>query len=82
MGLIRNLTSTEILGQFFYALKICRIGNIPEINNVVFMVRPQVSHKLYLSIRSHVPYHLIMSIFILIREWESLPTQRKKLLRL
>eukprot|EP00594_Rhizosolenia_setigera_P015597 CAMPEP_0178961304 /NCGR_PEP_ID=MMETSP0789-20121207/13606_1 /TAXON_ID=3005 /ORGANISM="Rhizosolenia setigera, Strain CCMP 1694" /LENGTH=398 /DNA_ID=CAMNT_0020645071 /DNA_START=63 /DNA_END=1259 /DNA_ORIENTATION=- len=37
MGLIRNLTSTEILGQFFYALKICRIGNIPEINNVVFM---------------------------------------------
>lgn len=37
MGELRNLTAEEILGQFFMALKICRLGNIPSISNVVFM---------------------------------------------
>lgn len=37
MGRQRNLSSTEILAQFFYALKICRIGSIPDLANVVFM---------------------------------------------
>lgn len=37
MGKLRSLSSTEILGQFFYALKICRLGSIPEIHGVVFM---------------------------------------------
>lgn len=37
MGELRNLRVEEILGQFFMALKICRLGNIPPISNVVFM---------------------------------------------
>jgi len=37
MGKLRNLSSTEILSQFFLALKICRLGSIPELANVVFM---------------------------------------------
>ena len=37
MGELRNLRAEEILGQFFMALKICRLGNIPPISNVVFM---------------------------------------------
>jgi len=37
MGKLRSLSSTEILSQFFYALKICRLGSIPAISNVVFM---------------------------------------------
>lgn len=37
MGELRNLAVEEILGQFFMALKICRLGNIPSISNVVFM---------------------------------------------
>lgn len=37
MGKLRNLSSTEILSQFFHALKICRLGSIPKLANVVFM---------------------------------------------
>lgn len=39
MGLPRNLSSDEILAQFFFARKICRLSNgkFPEVSNVVFM---------------------------------------------
>ncbi len=38
MGKLRSLTSDEILSQFFFALKICRLSsNIPTLSNVVFM---------------------------------------------
>lgn len=34
MGKLRNLSANEILSQFFYALKICRLASIPELTNV------------------------------------------------
>ena len=39
MGKLRSLTSDEILSQFFFALKICRLSSnkIPPLSNVVFM---------------------------------------------
>lgn len=37
MGLLRSLSSCEILAQNFFARKICRIQNLPPISNVVFM---------------------------------------------
>ena len=39
MGKLRSLTSDEILAQFFFALKICRLSSntIPTLSNVVFM---------------------------------------------
>ena len=37
MGKLRDLTSDEILAQMFFAKKICRLQNIPEIKNIVFM---------------------------------------------
>lgn len=37
MGLLRSLTSDEILAQMFFARKICRIHELPAISNVVFM---------------------------------------------
>lgn len=37
MGLVRSLTSDEILSQMFFARKMCRIHNLPPISNVVFM---------------------------------------------
>mmetsp|Transcript_460 Transcript_460/g.714 ORF Transcript_460/g.714 Transcript_460/m.714 type:complete len:487 (-) Transcript_460:2755-4215(-) len=39
MGKLRSLTSDEILAQFYFALKICRLSssNIPPLSNVVFM---------------------------------------------
>ncbi len=37
MGKLRSLTSDEILAQFFFALKMCRLSNIPTLSNVVFM---------------------------------------------
>ena len=38
MGKLRSLTSDEILAQFFFATKICRIkNNLPKLNNIVFM---------------------------------------------
>lgn len=37
MGKLRSLTSTEILAQHFYALKICRLASLPTIHNVIFM---------------------------------------------
>ena len=37
MGKLRSLTSDEILAQMFFAQKICRLNNIPEISNIVFM---------------------------------------------
>lgn len=38
MGKLRSLTSDEILSQFFFALKICRLSsNLPKLSNVVFM---------------------------------------------
>ena len=38
MGKLRSLTSDEILSQFFFALKICRLSeNIPTLSNCVFM---------------------------------------------
>lgn len=37
MGELRSLSAEEILGQFFIALKICRLNKIPPISNVVFM---------------------------------------------
>lgn len=33
----RNLTSDEILAQMFWARKICRLKDLPEVSNVVFM---------------------------------------------
>jgi adenine C2-methylase RlmN of 23S rRNA A2503 and tRNA A37 len=37
MGKIRNLTVDEILAQMFYAKKIQRLEELPEISNIVFM---------------------------------------------
>jgi len=37
MGKLRSLSSDEILAQFFYARKICRVCGIPSVGNVVFM---------------------------------------------
>jgi len=37
MGLLRSLSSDEILAQMFYAQKICRIHDLPPIANIVFM---------------------------------------------
>jgi adenine C2-methylase RlmN of 23S rRNA A2503 and tRNA A37 len=37
MGKMRSLTSDEIIVQFFFAKKISRTHNLPEIRNVVFM---------------------------------------------
>ena len=37
MGKMRSLTSDEILAQFYFAIKITRIAEIPSISNVVFM---------------------------------------------
>jgi len=37
MGIIRSLTSDEILAQLFYARKITRLVDLPNIDNVVFM---------------------------------------------
>lgn len=37
MGLLRPLTSDEILAQMFFARKLCRLNNLPAITNVVFM---------------------------------------------
>lgn len=37
MGKLRDLTSDEILSQMFFAKKICRLQNIPDITNIVFM---------------------------------------------
>jgi hypothetical protein len=37
MGKMRSLTSDEIIAQFFFAKKISRTHNLPEIRNIVFM---------------------------------------------
>ena len=37
MGLLRNLTSSEILIQLYYANKVCRLRNMHPIDNCVFM---------------------------------------------
>jgi 23S rRNA (adenine2503-C2)-methyltransferase len=37
MGLLRPLTSDEILAQVFFAKKLCRLNSLPPITNVVFM---------------------------------------------
>jgi 23S rRNA (adenine2503-C2)-methyltransferase len=37
MGRIRNLTADEILAQMYWGKKICRLEELPEISNVVFM---------------------------------------------
>jgi 23S rRNA (adenine2503-C2)-methyltransferase len=37
MGLLRPLTSDEILAQMFFAKKLCRLNSLPPITNVVFM---------------------------------------------
>ena len=37
MGKKRDLTTSEILSQLFFAKKICRLENLPEITNIVFM---------------------------------------------
>jgi 23S rRNA (adenine2503-C2)-methyltransferase len=37
MGKLRNLTADEILAQMFYAKKIQRLEELPEIQNIVFM---------------------------------------------
>mmetsp|Transcript_3876 Transcript_3876/g.5600 ORF Transcript_3876/g.5600 Transcript_3876/m.5600 type:complete len:449 (-) Transcript_3876:75-1421(-) len=37
MGRLRSLSSDEILSQMFFARKICRLENLPEITNIVFM---------------------------------------------
>jgi hypothetical protein len=37
MGKLRDLTSDEILAQMFYAKKIQRLEELPEISNIVFM---------------------------------------------
>jgi len=37
MGKLRDLTSSEILAQLFFAKKLCRLENLPEITNIVFM---------------------------------------------
>ncbi|KAG7347830.1 radical SAM superfamily protein [Nitzschia inconspicua] len=37
MGKLRDLSTSEILAQMFYALKIQRLEELPEISNVVFM---------------------------------------------
>ncbi|KAL3934066.1 MAG: hypothetical protein SGARI_003552, partial [Bacillariaceae sp.] len=37
MGKLRDLTSDEILAQMFYAKKIQRLDELPEIQNLVFM---------------------------------------------
>jgi 23S rRNA (adenine2503-C2)-methyltransferase len=37
MGRLRNLSSDEILAQMFFAKKICRLEDLPEVTNVVYM---------------------------------------------
>jgi adenine C2-methylase RlmN of 23S rRNA A2503 and tRNA A37 len=37
MGKLRDLTADEILAQMFYAQKLRRLEELPEISNVVFM---------------------------------------------
>jgi adenine C2-methylase RlmN of 23S rRNA A2503 and tRNA A37 len=37
MGKLRDLTADEILAQMFYAQKLQRLEELPEISNVVFM---------------------------------------------
>jgi len=37
MGIQRSLTSDEILAQMFFARKICRVYELPDVRNVVFM---------------------------------------------
>jgi 23S rRNA (adenine2503-C2)-methyltransferase len=37
MGRIRNLTADEILAQMYWGKKLCRLEELPEISNVVFM---------------------------------------------
>eukprot|EP00522_Entomoneis_paludosa_P013071 CAMPEP_0172451510 /NCGR_PEP_ID=MMETSP1065-20121228/9531_1 /TAXON_ID=265537 /ORGANISM="Amphiprora paludosa, Strain CCMP125" /LENGTH=502 /DNA_ID=CAMNT_0013203473 /DNA_START=263 /DNA_END=1771 /DNA_ORIENTATION=+ len=37
MGLVRSLTSDEILAQMFWARKLCRIQDLPPVTNIVFM---------------------------------------------
>ncbi len=37
MGKQRSLTADEILAQMFWARKICRLENLPDVTNVVFM---------------------------------------------
>lgn len=37
MGKLRNLSSSEILAQLFFAKKLCRLEGLPDIKNIVFM---------------------------------------------
>lgn len=37
MGILRSLTSDEILAQIFWARKICRQKHLPSVQNIVFM---------------------------------------------
>lgn len=37
MGKLRDLTSDEILAQMFFARKICRLYDLPDVTNIVFM---------------------------------------------
>ena len=37
MGRLRSLTSDEILAQVWYARKVCRVLDIPSVDNIVFM---------------------------------------------
>ena len=37
MGRLRSLTSDEILAQVWYAHKVCRVLDIPSVDNIVFM---------------------------------------------
>ena len=37
MGKMRSLTSDEILAQFFFATKMSRLHQLPDIRNIVFM---------------------------------------------
>jgi len=41
MGRLRSLTSDEILAQVWYARKVCRVLDIPSVDNVVFMGKHQ-----------------------------------------
>jgi len=37
MGLVRSLTSDEILAQLYWAKKVCRVRGLPPVSNVVMM---------------------------------------------
>lgn len=52
MSLLRSLSSDEILAQMFFAIKVCRINNLPPISGVVFMGMGEPADNLAAVIRS------------------------------